>query len=246
MKPKSLSVLNACERCFSRVFSLKLRRGFYCVRDLTIRRDSDIIYAIKLKRERQFMDVIVDLSDIELETERLVLRQWKESDLEDFFEYASVDGVGEMAGWKHHSSIDESKIILDMFIREKNCLSIVLKASGKVIGSMGLHESCGNENAALKDLRQKEIGYVLSKDYWGRGLVPEAVKKMIEFCFTVLDLEAVTITHFKENDQSRRVIEKCGLKYIGEGKFQSASLNKDFDDKQYVLLRDDYIKQRRT
>lgn len=44
------------------------------------------------------MDIQIDISNIILETERLILRQWKESDLEDFYEYASVPGVGEMAG----------------------------------------------------------------------------------------------------------------------------------------------------
>lgn len=190
------------------------------------------------------MDVVVDLSDIELETERLVLRPWKESDLEDFFEYASVDGVGEMAGWKHHASIDESQTILDMFIREKNAWAIALKESGKVIGSLGLHPSVEEETSEYAELRVKEIGYVLSKDYWGRGLAPEAVKKAIEHCFTALDLDAVTICHFKDNDKSRRVIEKCGLKFVGESKFHSSSLNKDFDDMRYILLREDFVKQR--
>ena len=41
-----------------------------------------------------------------IETERLILRPFREEDLGDFYEYASVEGVGEMAGWKHHESID--------------------------------------------------------------------------------------------------------------------------------------------
>ena len=48
------------------------------------------------------MNAAVDISNVILETERLILRPWKLEDLEDFYEYASVDGVGEMAGWPHH------------------------------------------------------------------------------------------------------------------------------------------------
>ena len=50
----------------------------------------------------------VDLTDVVLETERLIIRAWKETDLEDFYEYAKVDGVGQMAGWNPHQSIQES------------------------------------------------------------------------------------------------------------------------------------------
>ena len=58
------------------------------------------------------MDIEIDLTNTQLETQRLILRPWKESDLCDFFEYASVDGVGEMAGWKHHESVEVSREIL--------------------------------------------------------------------------------------------------------------------------------------
>ena len=44
-----------------------------------------------------------------LETQRLILREFKEEDLTDFYEYASVDGVGEMAGWSHHENIEITK-----------------------------------------------------------------------------------------------------------------------------------------
>ena len=46
------------------------------------------------------MDVKIDITGIVLQTPRLILREWRESDLNDLYEYASVDGVGEMAGWK--------------------------------------------------------------------------------------------------------------------------------------------------
>lgn len=65
------------------------------------------------------MNITVDISNVVLKTDRLVLREWKESDLEDFFEYCSVDGVGQMAGWSPHENIEKSKEILDLFIKEK-------------------------------------------------------------------------------------------------------------------------------
>ena len=48
------------------------------------------------------MNAEIDISNVELKTPRLLLRPWRESDLNDFFAYASVEGVGQMAGWNPH------------------------------------------------------------------------------------------------------------------------------------------------
>lgn len=90
------------------------------------------------------MDIQIDVTNIKIETPRLLLRSWQESDLNDLFAYASVDGVGEMAGWKHHESITETKNILHSFISDKNVFALELKATKKVIGSLGLHYSWAN------------------------------------------------------------------------------------------------------
>ena len=84
------------------------------------------------------MNAYVDLASVVLETDRLIIRAWKETDLEDFYEYAKVDGVGQMAGWNPHASIQESKTILDMFIKEKKTFALELKDNHKVIGSLGI------------------------------------------------------------------------------------------------------------
>ena len=52
------------------------------------------------------MDIPINIENTVIETERLILRPWQEADLDDFYAYASVPGVGEMAGWAHHQSID--------------------------------------------------------------------------------------------------------------------------------------------
>ena len=79
------------------------------------------------------MDAKVDLTGVVLETDRLIIREWNEMDLEDLFEYAKVDGVGQMAGWNPHTSIQESKTILEMFINEKMTFALELKENHKVI-----------------------------------------------------------------------------------------------------------------
>ena len=115
------------------------------------------------------MNAVIDLKDVILETDRLILREWQESDLNDFFEYASVDGVGQMAGWQPHKNIEESKFVLDMFIREGKTFAVVLKENNKAIGSVGI-EKLSTEIDGYENMTGRELGYVLNKDYWGRGL----------------------------------------------------------------------------
>ncbi len=166
------------------------------------------------------MNAPVDITNIRIETPRLILRPWRQSDLDDFYEYAGVDGVGQMAGWQPHESIQKSQMILDLFIREKKTFALELRENGKVIGSLGL-EPREKSHEIPEALMGREIGYVLSKDYWGRGLMPEAVKAVIDYCFTVLDFDYLTCGHFYGNNQSCRVIEKCGFSYLRDIDFET-------------------------
>ena len=95
------------------------------------------------------------------------------------------------------------------------------------------------ELPVLDDLRCREIGYVLSKEYWGKGIMVEAVKAVIEYCFEELKLDAITVGHFINNNQSRRVIEKCGFEYVKEISYKNR-MDEMVDTKMYVLYRKDY------
>ena len=158
------------------------------------------------------MDIKIDISDISLETPRLLLRPFAMADMEDFFEYASVPGVGEAAGWNHHESMEDTRRVLEMFLEEKNVFAVVHKEDKKVIGSVGLHVA-GTGGTVYENLPAKEIGYVLSKAYWGQGYMPEAAKAVIKYCFEVLNAELMTVGHYEGNAQSKRVIEKCGFSF---------------------------------
>ena len=184
------------------------------------------------------MDTPIDITNIKVETARLLLRPWREGDVRDLYEYASIEGVGEMAGWKHHASIEESEEILKSFIEEKNVLAVEYKANGKVVGSLGLHPSWASGNSAYQMLRVKEIGYVLSKAYWGRGLMPEAMGALVKFCFEEFRLDALTCSHFIHNRQSARVIEKCGFTFVRQGEYVAKQLNQRFITREYIRLRD--------
>ncbi len=184
------------------------------------------------------MNVRIDVSNIKLETDRLILRPFQEEDLTDFYAYASVPGVGEMAGWTHHTSMEESKKILDIFLQEKKTFAIINKESKQVIGSLGLEEYDEEYFKEYEDQRGLELGYVLSKEYWGKGLMPEAVHRVIEFLFDEKNLDFITCAHFIQNSQSRRVIEKNGFQFVCEGVYDG-KIGK-FEDRNYILRKEDY------
>lgn len=164
------------------------------------------------------MNAKVDISNVVLETERLILRAWKQSDLEDFFEYASVDGVGECAGWQHHTEIEHTQAILNRFIANKKTFALEYKENGKVIGSIGLESSDDEElDEKFETLSGRTIGYVLNKEYWGRGLMTEAVQRVIKYAFEEENYDFLLCAHFVFNDRSRRVIEKCGFGFYSDG-----------------------------
>ena len=165
------------------------------------------------------MNKQIDITNVVLSTDRLTLRPWRESDLNDFYEYASVDGVGQMAGWNPHRNVEESKVILSLFIEGKHVFA--LEHNGKVIGSLGIEEYSEENYPELDALQGREIGYVLSKAYWGQGLMPEAVKAVINWLFNKEKLDFIIVGHFDRNIQSKRVIEKCGFRYIKTTRFET-------------------------
>lgn len=160
------------------------------------------------------MNAKFDVTGIKLETERLILREWTLDDVDDLFEYASVEGTGECAGWPHHKNKEESLNIAKRFIESKKTFAIVYKENNKVIGSIGIefyNRDDENGLTEFKDLKGREIGYVLSKDYWGKGLMTEAVKKVIDYLFNVLDYDFLLCGYYDFNNRSKRVQDKCGF-----------------------------------
>ena len=183
------------------------------------------------------MNKQIDITGVVLTTDRLTLRPWRESDLNDFYEYASVDGVGQMAGWNPHRNLEESERILDSFIKHKK--TFALEYQGKVVGSLGVEEYDEKNYPELNDRQGREIGYVLSKTYWGRGLMPEAVKAVIAYLFDAAGLDFIIVGHFDWNSQSRRVVEKSGFQSIKTTKFETRYETVE-TSVEYILWREQY------
>lgn len=176
----------------------------------------------------------------ELISNRLILRQWQESDSADLYEYAKSNLVGPSAGWPPHKDENESKEKIKIFICNSDTYAIVLKSENKVIGGIGLHRRKPDIN--LANLAQREIGYVLNPKYWGNSYVPEAVNCLVDYGFNKLNLDIIWCGHYDFNNNSKRVNEKCGFKYRFTRKERLKLLdNKEINILYYSILKSEYF-----
>ncbi len=178
-----------------------------------------------------------------LETKRTILRGFEQSDLDDLYEYAKVEDVGEAAGWPHHKNKEESQEILNKFIESGEVYAIVLKENNKVIGSIGIHERKLYKEYNYGNKKTIEIGYVLNKDYWGQGLMTEIAKKAIDYCFNDLKLDVVLVAHAITNARSRGVIEKCGFTFCTDTKLNQTQQGNVVDGRIYDLKKENYFQK---
>ena len=174
---------------------------------------------------------IIRTGDMIFETERLILRPWKETDAESLYEYAKDERIGPIAGWPVHTSVENSREVIKAVLSAPDTYAVCLKEDNKAIGSIGLMVG-RKSNIGLPDT-EGEIGYWIGVPYWGQGLIPEAVREIIRYAFEEKHLETLWCGYFEGNEKSRRVQEKCGFTYH--------HTNKDIHWKVMDDIRTEYI-----
>jgi putative acetyltransferase len=175
-----------------------------------------------------------------IETERLILRHWDVEDVDDLFDYANNPNVGPHAGWKPHENKTESLEIMQTLFINNECWAIVYKEDGRVIGSIGLEY-----DKKRLGVNCRELGYAMSEDYWGRGIMTEAAMAVIRYGFEEMGLDLITICRNPINARSGRVIDKCGFTY--EGTLRQAHMIYDGSVRDvacYSMTREEYEKAR--
>ena len=146
-----------------------------------------------------------------LKTDRLILRHWRRWDAKELHKYASNPNVGPNAGWPIHKNVGESRDIIKHVLAKPTTFAVVLKETKKPVGSAGL--ILGKDCHIDVPIDEAEIGYWIGEPYWGQGLIPEAVNKLLEYGFVNLGLGKIWCGYFEGNTKSKRVAEKCGFKY---------------------------------
>lgn len=171
-----------------------------------------------------------------LETNRLILHPWEESDAESLYEYAKDPRVGPIAGWPVHTSVDNSREIIRDVLSADGTYAVTTKGGNRAIGSIGLMVG-DKSNLGLPET-EAEVGYWIGVPFWGMGYIPEAAQELMRYAFEELKLNTIWCGYFDGNDKSRRVGEKCGFRFnrteekewplIGETKIQHITrLTKD-------------------
>ena len=186
------------------------------------------------------MNARSDITNVTLKTKRLTLRPWQEEDLQDLYDYAHVEGVGQMAGWNPHKDLQESRQILKLFIEGKR--TFALEYEGTVIGSLGVEEYQEAHYPELAELSGREIGYVLSKAYWGQCLMPEAVQAVMNYPVWTGKLGFLLGGPFYWDRQSARVIEKCGFRYIKTVPYETRYGTVE-NSVESILYRSDFLEK---
>ena len=173
-----------------------------------------------------------------LETQRLILRGWRESDVDDLHEIMKNSSVI-MGGWEPHTNINVTLDILNEYIENDDRWAIALKDSEKVIGCVGV---CPDQNRGK--FYAKSINFVLSEDYWGNDYMTEAIKQIIKYLFDELNIDLLSAFHIPGNIKSKKLLEKCGFEYevtIEQGykRFDGEV----FDSICYYILKSDYYRK---
>jgi len=173
-----------------------------------------------------------------LESERLILRELSENDIDDIFEYASDPEVSIFLPWNTHISIDESKDFLKMSHKSFQTTDnidwgIELKSESKLIGAISIRK--WND-----DNRCGDIGYVLSRKYWGKGITTEALRSVIKFGFEKLNANRLEAHCDENNTASYRVMEKVGMKYEGTLREKVLVKGKFINIRFYSILRREF------
>ena len=173
-----------------------------------------------------------------IETHRLILRPFTVEDAEEMYaNWASDPEVTRFLTWPAHPDVSLTRKLLESWTSRYSDgayfqWAIGLKESGAVIGSIGvikLEEAIGSA----------EIGYCLGRAFWGRGIMPEALRAVMDYLFGTVGLNRVWAGHDVNNPKSGRVMEKAGMKK--EGVLRASGINNQGirDVAVWAALRED-------
>ena len=168
------------------------------------------------------------------ETERLILRPWEEDDAESLYEYAKDPRVGPIAGWPPHTSVENSCEIIRDVLSADETYAVCLKKNNRAVGSIGLIPPAQSHTQAKSD--ELEVGFWIGVPFWGRGLIPEALGRIIAHAFEDLDCSALWCGYYDGNIKSQRCQEKCGFRFHHTEKSKPCNLMGDIRTEHFTRL----------
>lgn len=162
-----------------------------------------------------------------LETERLILRDWRETDLADISVFLSNPNVTVPDGSSPCKTLAECKRVLDYLIEKKQNYAIEIKENGKAIGNISLNRDAkGNDFA-------RNLGYCLAEEYWNRGMMTEALTAVIAEAKEITGILSATQNN---NPRSEHLLKKFGFRQVGTIKNVKRRIDLEFHDEPYYIL----------
>lgn len=173
-----------------------------------------------------------------LETRRLRIRKLSTRDASDVFEYASIPEVAENVTWENHRNLSDSIHFLRVIAQQyENGMpspwGIVYKETSKLIGTIGFH--VWNYPNCFA-----EVGFAISKNYWNKGLMTEALNAVLDFGFNKMQLNRIEATCKLQNGASEKVLTKCGMHYEGIMKQKLFAKGEFHDLKLFAITKEDF------
>jgi ribosomal-protein-alanine N-acetyltransferase len=178
-----------------------------------------------------------------LETERLILRKFSINDSENMFKnWANNDDVTKYLTWPSHQNTNVSKTVIESWLENypKNDFynwAIILKEINEPIGSIG---SVKQDDG----IKMVHIGYCIGKNWWNKGIVSEALNKIINFFFNEVGVNRIESRHDPNNPNSGKVMVKCGMKYEGHMKQADKNNQGIVDTIYYGIIAKEYINKK--
>lgn len=174
-----------------------------------------------------------------LETERLILRQFKIEDyVEMYNNWACEDMVTKFLTWQTHTNQDVTKSVLADWIpkyenKDFYNWAIELKEENRLIGNISVVSHREETLSAI-------LGYCIGSKWWGKEIMPEAGKAVLKYLFEEVGFNRIAANHDKNNPKSGRVMQKIGMTY--EGTLRSAGFCNQgiIDDVRYSILKSEW------
>lgn len=184
------------------------------------------------------------IGNLAFQTERLIIRKIKEDDAPDMYDYSRRGETTKYLLWNPHPSLAYTRNLIGYLIRDYTNgrykdLAIVYKENNKMIGTVGFTSFDESNNSV-------EIGYVISPDYWGMGIAPEAIRIILNFAFCELKVNRVEAKYINGNENSRRVMEKCDMLFEGIQRHKMYIKGQYRDIGTCSILSEDYFKENHT
>jgi [ribosomal protein S5]-alanine N-acetyltransferase len=159
-----------------------------------------------------------------------ILRPWELSDLESVSKHGTTKNISNFMSDSFPDSVEKWKLFLEYAISKKSILYRAIEINGEAVGGIGISPQSGIYRI------NAELGYWLGQDYWGQGIITNAITEIVKLAFEKFTINRIYATPFENNVASHKVLEKCGFKL--EARFEKiVNKNGEFLDELVYAIR---------